>query len=182
MARLKHGQSPPLHSWPACERLSVAPHVSSLHSRSFFPPCVTKRTHKKTESNNTYKKESQHEDKHRSCGQEQKDLHQNMKFFSATLLHVLLGRRVHSTCLVVSLSTPWHGEDRGSCINFCLPPPMPTLVYSPHADTAKGWAPQQARACSYFCVQIHAPPSARFPGRQQFLKTHVLEVLLRILF
>ena len=39
--------------------------------------------HKKTESNNTHKKESQHEDKHRSCGQEH-DLHQNMKFFSAT--------------------------------------------------------------------------------------------------
>ena len=37
---------------------------------------------------------------------------------------------------------------------------MPTMVFSPHAVRAKGWAPQQARACS---VQIHAPPLGQVP-------------------
>ena len=41
-----------------------------------------------------------------------------------------------------------------SCINF-LPAssPMPNWACSPHAVTAKGWAPQQARASGYFFSQ-----------------------------
>ena len=45
---------------------------------------------------------------------------------------------------------------RGPRSNFCLPPFHCPLACSPHAVTAKGSAPQQARACSYFLVMIHA--------------------------
>ena len=112
--------------------------------------CTCATNSQKTESNTTHQKESQHEDKHRSCGQEL-NLHKKMKFFSATLLHVLLGRRVHSTCLVASLSTPRHGEDRGLVSTFACLPSDAHFGLSPHAVIAKGGLPNRARACSYFC-------------------------------
>ena len=114
--------------------------------------------HKKTESNNTHKKESQHEDKRRSCGQEH-NLHQNM-FFSATLLQVLLGRRVHSTCLVASLSTPWHGEDRGIALTFvCLPSNALFGLFTTCGHSQGVGTPTGSR------MQLHLRPDSRTSPR-----------------
>ena len=66
---------------------------------------------------------------------------------------VLWERNVRSTCLVASLSTPRYFA-----------------------------SPTGSRMQLLFLVQIHAPHSARSGGRQQLLKAHVLEVLLRISF
>ena len=117
----------------------------------------------------------------RGRGQEY-HLHQNMKFFSATLLHVLHDRSVRSTCLVASFSTPRHGGDRGLVATFAC------LLFNAHCGlfTTCGHSqgvrfPRTPRMRVLLVSRFTHTTSTRSPGRQQLLKAHVLEVLVRIL-